>query len=308
MSGKFQSGIAGLTAGARLLFFQRTGNRTGVSMHSTVQQILQKKRQASPIAMVTAYDYPTARIEEQAGVDVILVGDSVGTNVLGYESECEVTMDDMMHHLGAVVRGAPNSCIMVDMPFGSASEPQRTLENARKLTGAGAHIVKIEGWEEKQTIISFLSRNGISVCGHIGYNPQYHGPKGRIFGKDAAVAATLVRSALRLEAAGAVMLIAEKIPEQLADVISAKTAIPVIGIGSGRFCDGQVLVFHDIVGLGWRTFRHARAYADMRKEAESALTEYVREVNEHLFPSDEHAWRMKEAVLNDVVSALDADQ
>jgi 3-methyl-2-oxobutanoate hydroxymethyltransferase len=274
-------------------------------MHSLLQKVVQKKKLSSPITMVTAYDYPTARMEELAGIDVLLVGDSVGTNVLGYDNECEVTMDDMMHHLKAVVRGAPESCIMVDMPFGSAVEPQSALENAKRLLGAGAHMVKIEGWEEKKTIVSFLSQNGIPVCSHIGYNPQYHGPKGRVFGKETSVAVELIQSAKQLEAAGAVMLIAEKIPEQIGKIISLKLSVPVIGIGSGRYCDGQVLVFHDIVGLGWRSFRHARAFADIRKTTETALAAYVNEVKERKFPSEEHSWRMNVAVLDEVVRLTD---
>ncbi len=260
----------------------------------------EKKKKKIPITMATAYDYPTACIEEEAGIDVILVGDSVGTNVLGYENERQVTMADMLHHLKAVVRGATKSLIMADMPYGSASDKEEALENSRVFINAGADIVKIEGWESKKEIVEFLTKQGIPVCGHIGYNPQYHGSKARIFGKDAAGARELVTSAKSLEQAGAVLLIVEKIPEEVAGLITTTLSIPVIGIGSGRLCDGQVLVFHDIVGLSSRTFRHAKAYANLRKEIFDAISDYIKEVEERTFPSKEHVSHLDPAILDEL--------
>lgn len=257
-------------------------------MNQKYLQLLEKKKQGIPISMVTAYDAPTARIEQEAGIDVILVGDSVGTNVLGYESEREVTMSDMVHHLKAVVRGAPDGYTMVDIPFNAAVDPFRAFENARQLIDAGARIVKIEGWEDKKTVISYLTEKGVSVCGHIGYNPQYHGPKGRIFGKDPVVAGQLLRSARALEQAGAHMIIVEKVPEEVGRIIASACAIPVIGIGSGRYCDGQVLVVHDIIGLAPRTFMHARKYADAGAVMADAILRFKHEVENHLFPAEEH--------------------
>ncbi len=247
--------------------------------------------------MVTAYDFPTACIGEEVGIDVLLVGDSVGTNVLGYESECQVTMADMIHHVKAVARATRQCCLMADIPYGGAKDPVVALENSRILLSNGAHLVKMEGWEDRREITAHLSENGVAVCGHIGYNPQYHGHKARIFGKDAAGARELLRSAQVLEQAGAVMLVAEKIPEELGRLISSKVSIPVIGIGSGRHCDGQVLVFHDIVGLTPRTFRHARAYANIREVTAAALKEYKEDVESRRFPADEHVWHLPEEVL-----------
>jgi len=269
-----------------------------------MQVFLRKKQERLPISMATAYDYPTARIEEEARIDIILVGDSVGTNVLGYESEREVTMEDMLHHLKAVVRGASHSCIMVDLPYGSAPDPFTAFENSRRLMDAGAHIVKIEGWGEKSSITSYIAGKGIAVCSHIGYNPQYHGSKGRTFGKDAAAATELVRSAVSLENAGAAMLLVEKVPEEVCGIITERVSVPVIGIGSGRLCDGQVLVFHDIVGLGWRSFRHARAYEALRQRMTDALISYHNDVCSRTFPAEENLVHVPEGELAEVKKNL----
>jgi 3-methyl-2-oxobutanoate hydroxymethyltransferase len=258
-------------------------------MNKNYQQLLEKKKNGIPITMVTAYDYPASRMLQEVGIDVTLVGDSVGTNVLGYENEQQVTMEDMVHHLKAVVRGAPEGFIVVDIPFGGAADSSGALENARTLVDAGAHMVKLEGWEDKKTIVAALSEQGIPVCGHIGYNPQYHGPKGRVFGRDVEGARTLLRSARVLEEAGAAMIIIEKVPEEVAKIIAETCLIPVIGIGSGRYCDGQVLVLHDIIGLAPRTFRHARKYAEGYSVISGALAGFRREVEERQFPVAEHA-------------------
>ena len=258
-------------------------------MNPTYQRLLDKKKNGIPISMVTAYDSPAARIVRNAGVDVLLVGDSVGTNVLGYASEQEVTMDDMVHHLRAVIRGAPDGFIMADIPFGGASDPDGAFANARRLVDAGAHIIKIEGWEDKEKIVAYLAGRDIAVCGHVGYNPQYHGPKGRVFGREPEVARQLLRSARVLEQAGARMIIIEKVPEEIAKMVAENASIPVIGIGSGRYCDGQVLVLHDIIGLAPRTFRHARQYAETRSVISDAVSRFRQEVEQHLFPSEEHA-------------------
>ena len=266
-------------------------------MNNKIESVLQQKRKGVPITIATAYDYPSARLVREAGIDVLLVGDSVGTNVLGYETEREVTMNDMLHHLRAVVRGASGGCIMVDLPYGAAVDEIQALENSRLLIDAGADIVKIEGWEDRGAIFKNLAVNGIAVCGHIGYNPQYHGPKGRIFGKEHQVAVELITSAQTLEAAGAVMLIVEKIPEEVTKLIATRVLMPVIGIGSGRYCDGQVLVFHDIVGLVWRSFRHARAWANLREAAAAGLSGYKDAVAAGSFPGSEHVSHISAAEL-----------
>ena len=196
--------------------------------------------------MLTAYDFPSAQIAEAGGVDAILVGDSVGTNVLGYSSEREVTMADMLHHTAAVARGTQNALLLADLPFQSTETPEDAERNALLLRGKGAQIVKIEGWREKCSIVSHLSRKGIPVCGHIGYNPQIHGTKPKVFGTTAEDARDLIESSLLLEQSGAVLLVIEKVPEEVAGIITEKLHIPTIGIGSGRYCDGQVLVINDV--------------------------------------------------------------
>jgi 3-methyl-2-oxobutanoate hydroxymethyltransferase len=263
-------------------------------MHPKILKIHDKKKSGMPITVVTAYDFPTAQIEEEVGIDIILVGDSVGTNVLGYSSEAEVTMADMVHHLKAVCRGAPNSCIMVDLPYGSTPDPFKGFENARLLMDSGADIIKIEGWGDQKNTITYLTEMGVPICGHIGYNPQYHGPKGRVFGKDIEGARELVASALTLEQAGVVLFVIEKVPEELCRYITSKVLVPVIGIGSGRYCDGQVLVFHDIVGMADRTFRHARAFGKIREATVSALQLYKKDVEQGLFPAEENVVHNKE--------------
>lgn len=273
-------------------------------MRQKLLTILEKKKNGTPFSVVTAYDYPTAKIEEEVGIDIILVGDSVGTNALGYSDETEVTMADMVHHLKAVCRGAPNSCIMVDLPFGTAPDPFKAFENARILVDNGADVVKIEGWEDKKNTVIYLTEMGIPVCGHIGYNPQQHGAKAHVFGKDAAGASELIRSAQTLEQAGAVLLVIEKVAEEVCRYITDKISIPVIGIGSGRFCDGQVLVFHDIVGLGERSFKHARAFATLRETTASALRCYKNEVEQRNFPAEDNVVHINEMILQEAVANI----
>jgi 3-methyl-2-oxobutanoate hydroxymethyltransferase len=246
----------------------------------------EKKSRHEPIVMATAYDCATARIEEEAGVDVILVGDSVGTNVLGYETETEVTMADMIHHCKAVSRGLENTCLMVDIPYGAADNPFLAFENARLLLDSGANCVKIEGWGQNKQVIEYLTGKGIDVCGHIGYNPQIHGPRAKVYGKVEAEAKELIKSAQTIEDSGAIMIVVEKVPTEVAALIAKKCRIPIIGIGSGNGCDGQVLVVNDILGYGVKTFRHARRYMDFRTLAMGALQSYCDEVRSRKFPAE----------------------
>jgi 3-methyl-2-oxobutanoate hydroxymethyltransferase len=259
-------------------------------MKKTTASIQQQKKDHQPVTMLTAYDYPTALMQDQAGVDVVLVGDSVGTNVLGYESEKEVTIDDMAHHLRAVVRAVINAYIMVDMPFGSADDPFLAYENARFLIDQGADCVKVEGWKEKKSVIANLADKGISVCAHIGYNPQIHGSKAMTFGKDAAEAIELLESARVLQNAGASMIVIEKVPEEIAELITLDLKIPVIGIGSGRRCDAQVLVVNDIFGLAPKVFRHVHRYVDLKPLMVEAIKKYCDDVACRKFPFDENIW------------------
>jgi len=271
-------------------------------MEQHIEMLFEKKRRAIPISMLTAYDFPTAQLEDQAGVDSILVGDSVGTNMLGYASELEVTMADMVHHVAAVKRGTKRAYLIADLPFGSVNEPLEAFENSSRLLDAGAECVKLEGWSEKVDIISYLAKKGIEVCAHIGYNPQIHGPKPKTFGKDAPQALELIKSAIALENAGAVLLVIEKVPEEVSEIISKKLTIPVIGIGSGRKCDGQVLVVNDILGVTPMALKHAKKYMDYRTLAAEAIKSYVNEVGSHVFPSDENSRHIDPVELEKVSS------
>jgi 3-methyl-2-oxobutanoate hydroxymethyltransferase len=263
-------------------------------MKTTLAEFIAKKKTKTPITVLTAYDFPMARIEDEAGVDVVLIGDSVGTNVLGYASEQEVTMADMEHHTAAVARGVTRAHVMADLPYHSAEDPLTAEKNSLRLLEKGAGSVKLEGWGEKQTIIKHLSKKGIPVCAHIGYNPQTHGMKAKMFGATAAEAHQLIEAALNLEAAGAGMIILEKIPEEVAHIITEKLAIPTIGIGSGRFCDGQVLVLHDILGFTPKAFKHARRFADLRTATLEGVTAYAKAVTNGSFPAEENLRHMEE--------------
>jgi 3-methyl-2-oxobutanoate hydroxymethyltransferase len=267
------------------------------AMKKTIEYLLAKKKNHRPISMVTAYDFPTAQIEDKAGIDVVHVGDSVGTNVLGYGSEEEVTMADMVHHAAAVARGLQSAFLMADFPFGSATTPALALENARALCKTGVACVKLEGWREKCDVVEHLSKQGITVCAHIGYNPQVHGSKPHTFGRKAEEALLLIESALALEAAGAVMIVLEKIPEEVSGIITEKLGIPTIGIGSGRLCDGQVLVINDILGTSERTFRHAKKYMDYHGLVSAAIGKYAEEVEKGEFPGEEHSSHIDEEEL-----------
>jgi 3-methyl-2-oxobutanoate hydroxymethyltransferase len=257
-------------------------------MKKDLAYLEKKKKNGRPITMVTAYDCPTARIADEAGVDAVLVGDSVGTNMLGYASEREVTMEDMLHHTAAAARGIQNAYFFADMPYRSAETPLDAEKNAQRLLGKGALCVKLEGWREECGIVAYLSKKSIPVCAHIGYNPQIHGAKPKVFGANAREARELIESAGLLEKAGAILLILEKVPEEVAGIITKALRIPVIGIGSGRLCDGQVLVINDVLGIGERSFRHARAFMDYRTKALDALRAYTAAVENGSFPAEEH--------------------
>jgi 3-methyl-2-oxobutanoate hydroxymethyltransferase len=261
-------------------------------MKKTIAFLLTKKKNHVPITMLTAYDFPTARIEDEAGIDVVLVGDSVGTNVLGYLSERDVTMDDMLHHTAAVVRGVQQAFVLVDLPYLAAETAESAYGNALRLFEKGAQCVKIEGWQEKCPVIDFLSKNNIPVCAHIGYNPQIHGPKPRLFGKTAAEAFELLQNGRMLQNAGAQLIVVEKVTEEAAGVIALDLAIPVIGIGSGNRCDGQVLVINDLLGVTVRSFKHVRRYAEVRDSTRQAVCTYVADVEARQFPAREHAVAM----------------
>ncbi|EFR93431.1 3-methyl-2-oxobutanoate hydroxymethyltransferase [Listeria innocua] len=257
------------------------------------------KENGEKITMITAYDYPSAKNVEQAEADMILVGDSLGMVVLGYDSTVPVTMNDMIHHTKAVKRGAPNTFVVTDMPFmtyhGSVDE---TIQNARKIIQeSGAHAVKLEGAGEVVNKIARLTEAGAPVVAHLGLTPQSVGLTGsyKVRAKSVQEAQELIDNALAVEAAGAIALVLEAIPRQLAEKVTKALTIPTIGIGAGIETDGQVLVYHDIIGYGIdRRAKFVKAYADIDETIESALKNYVNDVKELAFPEVKHSFTMAE--------------
>ena len=237
------------------------------------------------IAVLTAYDYPMARLLEEAGVDVLLVGDSLGMVVLGYPDTTLVTMDEMLHHTRAVARGSKDAgsrpLILADLPFGSTATPELTVENSRRLIEAGAHAVKLEGGVSHVAHIAALAAAGIPVMAHIGMQPQQVRIEGgyRIKGKTVEQSAALLADAEAVEMAGAFGLLLELVVPAVAKQISDRVRIPTIGIGSGADCDGQVLVLHDVIGLfPWFKPKFATQRADVASEIRRAASEFIRDV------------------------------
>ncbi|MET3575161.1 3-methyl-2-oxobutanoate hydroxymethyltransferase [Bhargavaea ullalensis] len=267
-------------------------------MKSTAD-FLKMKGSGDKIVMMTAYDFPTANMAEEAGVDIILVGDSLGMVVLGYDSTVPVTEEDMIHHGKAVRRGAKNTFLTVDMPFASYhGSTDRTLETgARIFRETGADALKLEGAGVVSDAIRTLVAAGMPVVAHLGLLPQSAGVLGgyKVQGKSAEAANRLLEEAKEVEAAGACMLVLECIPHQLAQRVSEMVAIPVIGIGAGAGTDGQVLVFHDLAGYGsHRVPKFVRQFADAGTEAQRGIQGYARAVRNGEFPSQEHQFTMKE--------------
>jgi 3-methyl-2-oxobutanoate hydroxymethyltransferase len=265
----------------------------------TTATFRQKKQRGEPITMLTAYDYPTALAEDRAGVDSILVGDSLAMVVLGYENTLHVTMEDMLHHAKAVARGAKTALLIGDMPFMSYQvSVEEAVRNAgRFLQEAGMEAVKLEGGRERAETVRSIVNAGIPVMGHLGLTPQSVNQFGgfRTQGKTAAAARRLVDDALILEEAGCFSIVLESVPARLAQLISRKLAVPTIGIGAGVGCDGQVLVAHDLLGLFDRfTPRFVKKYADLHSEMQHAFTDYIEDVQRREFPAAEHSVEMDE--------------
>ncbi len=271
--------------------------------------VLREMKQARrPIVMVTAYDAPSARLLDDAGVDVILVGDSLGMVVLGYESTLPVTVEDMLHHTRAVVRGAARALVVVDMPFMSFQiSAEDALRNAGRLMAeGGAHAVKLEGGATIAPTVRRLTEAGIPVMGHVGLTPQSVHQLGgyRVQGKEAAAALALLDDCRALQTAGAFSVVLECIPAELAQMVTDELAIPTIGIGAGAGCVGQVQVFHDILGLGGGFVpRHAKQYADIGAAIMQAVSAYADEVRGGAFPAAAHGTSMDPQVIADVALA-----
>lgn len=265
-----------------------------MAKESRVQQFFGMKREKRPIVMLTAYDAPTAKAEWAAGVDIILVGDSVGTNILGYRSEQDVTLDDIVHHTRAVRRGAPDAFILSDLPYRTYETREMAVASGRRLLEAGADMVKFEG--ARPEIIEALVDAQIDVCGHIGLEPQHHEDK-RLKGRSASDAMALIDAAIGLDKAGMSMLILELVPEEVADKITRAIAAPTIGIGAGRRTDGQVLVVTDLLGTTPDNFRHNKRYAETGTLKRDAFRAYVEDVRGGAFPAEANLFHMSEEEL-----------
>ncbi|MGF9768548.1 3-methyl-2-oxobutanoate hydroxymethyltransferase [Bacillus albus] len=265
----------------------------------TKTDFLKMKEQGEPITMLTAYDYPSAKLAEEAEVDMILVGDSLGMVVLGYDSTVPVTVEDMIHHTKAVRRGAKETFIVTDMPFMSYHVSlQDTMVNARRIVQeSGAHALKVEGAGEVVSTIHYLTNAGIPVVAHLGLTPQSVGVLGgyKVQGKDAESAKKLIEDAKRCEEAGAIALVLECVPMQLAELISKQLTIPTIGIGAGKKVDGQVLVYHDLISYGVnRVPKFVKQYTSVQEEIVRGISQYVTEVKTGQFPEEKHSFTMKE--------------
>lgn len=267
----------------------------------TVPDILDRKLRGERITCLTAYDYPTARLMDEAGIDTILVGDSLAQTVLGYDSTVPVTVDEMLHHLKAVRRAVRRALLMVDLPFGAYhTEVGRAVEaGIRYLKEGGAEAVKLEGGRRRTEVIRKLVEAEIPVVGHVGLTPQsVHSMGGyRVQGKTVEAANDLLADAEAVEEAGAFAIVLEGVPRELAGIITRRLRIPTIGIGAGPECDGQVLVFHDLAGLSFQTpAKFVRPYADLAATLRSALAEYRRDVMEGAYPDDRESYHWSPAV------------
>jgi 3-methyl-2-oxobutanoate hydroxymethyltransferase len=276
----------------------------------TVLDIAKLYADGARMPMLTAYDYPTAKLLDEAGIPMLLVGDSVGRVMLGYDSEVRVTMAEMLHHTKAVTRGTARALVVADMPFLSYSNPEDALANAgRFLREAGAQAVKVEGGVRTARVIEAIVKAGIPVMSHIGLTPQAINAIGkvRVQGKTREQARSLLADALAVQEAGAFAIVLELVPEQLAAAITERLRIPTIGIGAGPGCSGQVQVVTDLLGLDTWHPKHARPYADLRGAILQAASSYAADVTARTFPGAEQTVRMDEAVLEEVLgrSALD---
>lgn len=274
-------------------------------MRVTVGQIREMKLKGEKVAMLTAYDYTTAKIIDEAGIPLILVGDSLGMVVLGYESTIPVTMDEMIHHTRAVSRGVKNALVVGDMPFMTYhTDVSDALRNAaRFIQEGGAQAVKLEGGETVAETVRRIVQCGMPVMGHIGLTPQSIHQLGgfKVQGKSREAARQLLQDARALEDAGAFAMVLESVPFALSKIITEKVAIPTIGIGAGVHCDGQVQVISDILGL-FADFvpRHAKRYAHMADTIKTVTSTYVSEVKSGAFPTEKQSYSMDESLLADL--------
>jgi 3-methyl-2-oxobutanoate hydroxymethyltransferase len=273
----------------------------------TFQTIQEKKQSGRPITALTAYDYATARLVDEAGIDLVLVGDSLAQVVLGYDSTLPVTVDEMLHHTRAVRRAVKRAIVAADMPYGSyhVSVQEGVTNATRFIKEAGAEAVKIEGGANRVELVERLTDAEIPVIGHLGLTPQsVHRMGGyKVQGKSMAAADGLLKDALALEAAGAVAIVLEGMPREVAQHITAKLNVPTIGIGAGPDCDGQILVFHDLVNLSFsKPPKFVRQYGDAAALFRSAIEGYLHDVEQREFPNESESYHLPK----ETRAALDA--
>lgn len=271
-------------------------------MKNTVNTILQQKREGKKITMLTCYDYSTAKLMEEAGVNTILVGDSLGNTILGYEDTIQVTMEDMIHHCAAVSRGIKNILLVCDMPFMSyQTSVYDAVVNAGRLMKEGhANMVKLEGGVEVVPQIEAIVKASIPVCAHIGLTPQSINAFGgfKIQGKTEAAARKLIEDAKAVQKAGATMVVLEGVPAKLATKITEMLDIPTIGIGAGAGCDGQVLVYQDMLGMfSDYVPKFVRQFANVGEVMKNAFKEYIEEVQNGNFPAEEHTYKIDDDII-----------
>jgi len=277
----------------------------------TIPALQSKKEKKEKIAALTAYDFPIAKIVDEAGVDLILVGDSLGMVVLGYESTIPVTMEEMIHHTKPVARATKRALVVGDMPYFSfhLSIEESVFNASRFLKEAGAKAVKIEGASKKRLkLIETLVEAEIPVMGHVGLTPQsiHHLGQYRVRGKEVAEAKKLISDAKDVERAGAFSVVIECVPAEVARIITEKLKIPTIGIGAGLHCDGQILVFHDLVGLSdGHIPKFVKKYLDLNQIIGEALKGYVQDVKKGHFPGDNHSYHLKPEKIRELISGKD---
>lgn len=278
----------------------------------TIFDLQAKAAAGEKVFQVTAVDYPTAQLVDRAGIDCILIGDSLGMTALGYASTVPVTMEEMLYHAKAISRAAKRALLVGDLPLGAyhASTADAVTNAMRMIKEGGADVVKMEGGEDIVPMVGAVVRAGIPVMGHIGLTPQLMSKLGgfRVQGKSAAAGAQLVRDAVALERAGCFAIVLEAIPDRVAALITERLQIPTIGIGAGPSCDGQNLVLHDLVGLFDRFLpRFVKRYANVGEEITRALEEFQREVRDGVFPATEHSFAMDEAEHEAFLEAVKRD-
>lgn len=276
----------------------------------TVASFQEAKTNKRPICVLTAYDFTTARILDGTGIDALLVGDSLGMVMLGYADTLKVTMEEMLHHTRAVVRGTEQALVIGDMPFMSYHiTPEQAVQNAgRFIQEGGAQAVKLEGGRDVIAQVRAIVKAQIPLVGHLGLTPQSVNAFGgfKVQGKDLESATNIIEDALRLQDAGAFAIVLECVPDRLAALISQKLEIPTIGIGAGSQCDGQVLVIHDLLGL-FRAFRpkFVKAYASQAEQANAAVRQYIEEVRDGRFPQASHSFPMDAEVAKQLMDTID---